>query len=58
MIVTVKCVAESKFNPVETWNSFALWISFLTYSAGDVAYAYTVLCHLAAAIKLHKRKNS
>jgi len=46
-------VAQSKVNPLK--REIRLLISFVTYSAGAVAYA--VLCYLAAAIKLLKRKN-
>jgi len=59
IIGTVKCVATCgaiEIQPVETWNSSASRISFLTYSGGIVAYA--VLYYLAAATKLPKRKNS
>jgi len=56
IIGTVKCVATCgaiEIQPVETWNSSASRISFLTYSVGAIAYA--VLHYLAAAIKLPKR---
>jgi len=59
IIGTVKRVATCgaiEIQPIETWNSSASWISFLTYSAGAIAYA--VLHCLEAAIKLPKYKNS
>ena len=59
IIGTDKCVATCgaiEIQPVKTWNSSASQISFLTYSAGAVAYA--VLYYLAAAIKLPKHKKS
>ena len=59
IIGTVKYVATCgaiEIQSVETWNSSASIISFLTYSAGVTAYA--VLCYLTAATKLPKHKNS
>jgi len=59
IIGTVKCVTTCgaiEIQPVETLNSSASRISFLTYSVGAVVYA--ALCYLTAAIKLPKHKNS
>ena len=56
---TVKCVTTCgaiEIQPIKMWNSFASQISFLTYSAGAIAYA--VLYYLAAGIKSPKCKNS
>jgi len=58
IIGIVKCVATCdtiEVQPVETWNSSASQIYFLTYSVGAVAYV--VLNYLAAAVKLPQRKN-
>jgi len=59
IIGTVKCVAtcgEIESQPIETWNSSASPISFLTHLVGAIVYA--ALRYLTAAIKLPKHKNS